>query len=126
VIGSTRNVRVFAATQPTSMRLGFESLELRARADLGRDPMSGDLFLFVSKDRRRAKVLYFDGTGMCLFYKWLAKGRFAELWRNDGERRMEMTVTELTLFIEGSQLVGRFPVSPSVIGEKELEITIAK
>jgi transposase len=126
VIGSTRNVRVYAATVPTSMRLGIEGLELRARADLGRDPMGGDLFLFVSKDRRRAKVLYFDGTGMCLFYKRLAKGHFAELWRNDGERRMQMTVTELTLFIEGSTLVGRFPVSPTAIDEKELEITIGK
>ena len=125
MIGSTRNVRVFAATAPTNMHYGIEALELRARADLGRDPMSGDLFLFVSKNRRRAKVLYFDGTGMCLFYKRLDKGRFAELWR-DGDRRLELTMTELTLFLEGSHLVGRFPVSPTPIGEKELEITISK
>ena len=70
MIGSTRNVRVFAASAPTSM-VCIEALELRARADLGHNPMSGDVFLFVSRNRRRAKVLYFDGTGMCLFYKRL-------------------------------------------------------
>jgi len=35
------------------------------------------LFLFVSRNRKRAKVLYFDGTGLCLLAKRLEKGRFA-------------------------------------------------
>jgi transposase len=123
LIGSTRNVRVFAASAPTSMVCGIQALELRARADLGHNPMSGDVFLFVSRNRRRAKVLYFDGTGMCLFYKRLDKGRFAALWRGDS-LGTELTMTELTLFLEGSQLVGRYPVSPAAIGDKDLAITI--
>jgi transposase len=124
MIGSTRNVRVYAYGAPVSMRRGFDGLEQLAREELGRDPLSGDLFLFVGRDRRRAKVLYFDGTGMCLFYKRLDKGQFAPLWRSADDRRVELTVTELTLFLEGSNLVGRFPVSPTAIGEKELAIGI--
>jgi len=124
MIGSTRNVHVFAATRPVSMTKGIEGLSLIARAELERDPMSGDLFLFVGKDRRRAKVLFFDGTGMCLFYKRLDKGRFASVWHDDQARQIELTVSELTLFIEGSSLVGRFPVSPPAINEKELVIGI--
>jgi transposase len=31
-----------------------------------RDLLSGSLFVFVGRDRRRAKVLYFDGTGLCV------------------------------------------------------------
>ena len=106
------------------MTKGIEGLSLIARAELERDPMSGDLFLFVGKDRRRAKVLFFDGTGMCLFYKRLDKGRFASVWHDDQARQIELTVSELTLFIEGSSLVGRFPVSPPAINEKELVIGI--
>ena len=42
-----------------------------------RDIATGDLFVFVSKSRKRAKVLYFDGTGLCLFCKRLETGKFA-------------------------------------------------
>jgi transposase len=48
--------------------------------------LSGDLFLFVSKNRRRARVLYWDGTGLCVFAKRLEKGRFAAPWeRAEGQ-----------------------------------------
>jgi transposase len=124
MIGSTRNIRVYAAARPVSMNKGIDGLALIVRAELGRDPMSGDLFLFVGRDRRRAKVLYFDGTGMCVFYKRLDKGRFASVWHNERDRQIEMTSTELTLFIEGSSLVGRFPLSPPAINEKDIAIGI--
>ncbi len=126
MIGSTRNVRVYAAARPVQMNKGIEALSVIVRAELQREPMSGDLFLFVGKDRRRAKVLYFDGTGMCLFYKRLDKGRFASVWHDEQEPKIEMTVSELTLFIEGSSMVGRYPVSPPALDEKELAITIGK
>jgi len=32
---------------------------------MGRNVLSGDLYLFVARRRKRAKVLYFDGTGLC-------------------------------------------------------------
>ena len=122
MIGSTRNVHVYACGAPVSMRNGVEGLAAIARHDLRRDPMNGDLYLFVGIDRRRAKVLYFDGTGMCLFYKRLEKGRFASVWSDGTRGQIKLTMTELTLFLEGSQLVGRFPVSPAAIGENELAI----
>ena len=124
MIGSTRNVRVYGANAPVSMRNGIEGLAAIARHDLKRNPLSGDLFLFVGPTRRLAKVLYFDGTGMCLFYKRLEKGRFAALWRDADSSQVELTMTELTLFLEGSQLVGRFPVSPTAIGDDDLALSI--
>jgi transposase len=103
------------------MRKGYEGLSELVRSALRKDVLSGDLFLFVGKDRRRAKVLYFDGTGLCLLSKRLDKGRFAALWRRrpDGER-FELTATELALFLEGSELVGRFPLSPPRISDADL------
>jgi transposase len=54
-IGSTRSLRVFAYTVPTDMRKGFDGLYGMVTSELERDPMSGDLFLFVSRDRKRAR-----------------------------------------------------------------------
>ena len=71
----------------------------------------GDLFLFVARNRKRAKVLLWDGTGLCLYAKRLEKGRFVRLWGGD-EHTLELTMAELQLFLEGSKLIGKVPVSP--------------
>jgi transposase len=110
MIGSTRSVRVFAYGQPADMRKGFDGLYGLVRERLERDPLSGDLYLFVSGNRKRAKVLMWDGTGLCLYAKRLEKGRFAQVW---GEDTLELTMSELQLLLEGSALVGKVRVSPA-------------
>jgi transposase len=112
VLGSTRSLRVFAYTVPTDMRKGFDGLYGMVTSELERDPMSGDLFLFVSRDRKRAKVLQWDGTGLCLYAKRLEKGRFAKLWAGEESTSLELTTSEVALFLEGSRLVGKVPISP--------------
>lgn len=114
MIGSTRQVSVFAFGEPTDMRKSYDTLAVLVTRELGRDVLSGDLFVFVGKTRRRAKVLYFDGTGLCLFQKRLEKGRFAAPWQQRGEGVLRWTMSELSLFLEGSELVGRVPLSPPV------------
>lgn len=114
MIGSTRQVRVFACSHPVDMRKGFDGLSAIAIHDLGRDPLSGDLFLFVNRIRKRAKVLLWDGTGLCIYAKRLEQGRFACLWREPGRTALTLTLSELHLFLEGSSLVGRVALSPPV------------
>ena len=80
-----------------------------------RDLLSGSLFVFVGRDRRRAKVLYFDGTGLCVLAKRLSKGRFADLWSADAGAPLTLTSSELALFLEGCSVVGRMPLSPSAL-----------
>ena len=112
MIGSTRSVRVFAYTLPTDMRKGFDGLYGMVSSHLDQDPLSGDLYLFVARNRKRAKVLMWDGTGLCLYAKRLEKGRFAKLWAGEDQTTLELTSSELALFLEGSKLVGKVPVSP--------------
>jgi len=112
VIGTTRKVTVWAFGEPVDMRKGFDGLSALVTDDLGRDPLSGDLFLFSNRTRKRAKVLMWDGTGLCVYAKRLERGRFASLWRDDGEA-VKLTTSELGLFLEGSALVGRVALSPA-------------
>ena len=79
---------------------------------LARDPLGGDLYLFVNKRRDSCKVLVWDGTGLCIFQKRLERQRFASPWKESGEV-VRMTATELALFIEGCELVGRRALSPA-------------
>ena len=106
------SVRVIAYAAPADMRKGFDTLSALIREHLGRDPLSGDLYLFVSRNRIRAKVLVWDGTGACLYTKRLEQGRFACLWRRGSEGELELTSSELALFLEGCKEVGRRRLSP--------------
>lgn len=124
MIASTRALRVWAYTSPVDMRKGYEGLSAIVRHELGRDIMSGELYLFTNARRSRAKVLHFDGTGLGLYMKRLDKGVFAKLWRADHRGALAMTVSELALFIEGAQCVGRQTLSPPAITHEELAPTI--
>jgi transposase len=70
--------------------------------------------------RKRANVLLWDGTGLCIYAKRLEQGRFACLWRDAAARAVRLTMSELQLFLEGSALVGRIALSPApfVVGER--------
>jgi transposase len=121
VIGLPRGVSVYAFDEPCDMRKSFDTLTALVTERMGHKVLTGDLFLFVGRDRRRAKVLYFDGTGMCLFAKRLEKGQFSAAWkRAKSKRGFEMTLTELALFIEGSEVATRMPLSPPLLSRADL------
>lgn len=113
MIGSTRQVSVWACPAPTDMRRSFDGLAAMVRSSLNRDPLVGDLFLFVSRNRRQAKVLYWDGTGLCVFAKRLEQGRFNAPWKSVPTKPWRLTMTELALFLEGSCLIGKVELSPA-------------
>src|SRR6185369_1110988 len=57
----TDTIAVYAFGEPVDMRKSFNTLSALV-VTLGREVLSGHFFLFVSRDRKRAKVLFFDGT----------------------------------------------------------------
>lgn len=107
-----RTLRVWAFPRPTDLRKGYDGLFGLVRNGMKCDPLSGDLFLFVNRDRTSCKILHWDGTGLCLYAKRLARGRFASLWRGPDDAPLALTAAELALFIEGCGLVGRITLSP--------------
>ncbi len=115
-----RRYQVIAYAAPADMRKGFDTLSVLIREHLGRDPTSGDLYLFVARNRIRAKVLLWDGTGACLYTKRLEEGRFACLWRQEVGGEIELSPSELALFLEGSQEVIKRRLSPPLIDPKRL------
>lgn len=109
---NSRRVTAWAYTAPADLRKGFDGLTALVSEALDRDPLNGDLYLFVSRNRIRAKVLHWDGTGLCVYAKRLEKGKFASLWKAGEGEAVQLTTTELSLFLEGSVLVGKISLSP--------------
>lgn len=120
MIGSTRQVTVYAFGAPADLRKGFDGLSGLVTGELDQDPLSGDLFLFVNRMQTLAKVLVWDGTGLCVYSKRLEQGRFACLWRRPEQDRLRLTMSELALFLEGSKLVGKMSLSPPLFSLKKV------
>jgi transposase len=99
--------RVFVHREPVDMRKAFDGLSGLVASALGEDVLRGDVFVFVGWDRRRAKAIVWDGTGLCLLAKRLAKGRFAAPWGRPGAGPLALSRSELMLFFEGSEVALR-------------------
>ena len=112
MLGSSRQVSVYGYGCPVDLRKGYDGLCGLVVQGLGRDPLSGDLFLFVNRRRTLAKVLLWDGTGLCIFSKRLEQGRFAALWKRRQGESVRLSVSELRLFLEGCPWVGKLLLTP--------------
>ena len=94
------SVRIHLASQPTDMRRGFDGLMAMVRL-WGLDPFSGDLFVFVSRNRTRVKVLHWDHGGFVLTYKRLEAGRFRVPMPKRGATRLRLDATQLAMLLDG-------------------------
>ncbi len=111
MLGITRKLRVWAFTSPVDMRKGFDGLFGIVQSRLKRNPLEGDAFLFVSRNRKLAKVLLWDGTGLCIWAKRMERGRFAKLWGVAQQEEIELTGAELAAFLDGWKKVGKTRLS---------------
>jgi transposase len=90
--------KVYLACRPVSMRYGFDGLAAKVTQVLNADPFSGHLFLFRSKRADYFKILYYDGTGLCLFAKRLESHKF--VWPPIVDGGMVLTPAQLALLVE--------------------------
>ena len=113
IFGSTRRARVYVYREPVDMRKAYDTLGALVEGPMKKSLLSGDVFAFIGRTRKRAKALYFDGTGLCLLSKRLEVGHFAAPWKRPGEGPIELTMNELALLLEGSELALRVRLSPT-------------
>lgn len=103
---SPKALRFWFYTSPADMRKGFDGLSGLVRDHCALDPLTGDVFVFVSRARTHIKLLCWDGDGFVLYCKRLESGRFdfpvgqAAL---HGQRR-ELRRDELVMLLEGVRL----------------------
>ena len=97
-------LRVFFYKQEIDMRCGFERLHSICVHQLGAVMDQGHVYLFFGKNRRRLKVLFYDGSGLVLITKRIERGRFMGLI--DLLDRHEIKLSELKQIFHGSVIKG--------------------
>jgi transposase len=99
-----RTVRIFVCVPPTDMRRGFDGLAATAQTVAHQDPLNGHLFVFFNRRRDRVKILYWDTSGYCLWYKRLEAGQFSLSGVAQDQDSVEWDLPQLTLVLEGIDL----------------------
>jgi len=95
------------AVDPTDMRKSFDSLAQLTRDVIGKDPLSGHLFVFMNREHNRMKVLFWDRSGFCLFYKRLEQGTFHfPKYLSSETKVLQVEVADFALIMEGIELYG--------------------
>jgi transposase len=99
VIGPTGAVRVMVATKPVDFRKGAEGLAALVRETMAADPFCGAVYVFRAKRADRIKLVFWDGTGLCLFAKRLEDGIFR--WPKIENGVMKLSAAQLSALLEG-------------------------
>ncbi|WP_205525234.1 MULTISPECIES: IS66 family insertion sequence element accessory protein TnpB [unclassified Novosphingobium] len=104
------------ATKPVDFRKGADSLAALVAAEYGGKPYSGVIYVFRAKRADRIKLIWWDGTGLCLMAKRLEQGSFR--WPRIQEGVMRLTAAQLGALLEGLDWRrvhgGRRPIAPRI------------
>lgn len=102
--GWLSNVRLYLYNGYTDMRKGFDGLSGLVHNDLDRDPLCGDVFIFVNRRRTLIKLLVWDKSGFVIYYKRLEQGTFEFPDRTAQNKALELAREELVMILEGIEL----------------------
>ena len=91
--------RVLVATGPVDFRKGAEGLAALVKDQMRLEPFSGVVFVFRAKRADRIKLLWWDGTGVCLMAKRLEEGQFR--WPKAEDGTMRLSAAQLSALLEG-------------------------
>jgi transposase len=84
MIQFTAHMRILVSTTPLDMRKGIDAISAEVKRFLQEDPMSGAIFLFISRSRKSLRILTYDGQGFWLCTKRLSAGKFP-YWPESGK-----------------------------------------
>lgn len=94
--------RVYLSLRSTDMRCGCDRLSRAVEEHFSRNSLDGALYVFLSRDRKKVKILQWEKDGYWLHYKRLETSTFQVKRRADGTE--ELTGVDLEALLSGTNL----------------------
>ena len=88
----------------TDMRKGFDAQCGEVRRGMGRNPISGEVFIFYNSSRTRLKLLHWERGGFVLYHMRFERGILTLPRLEAREGGYRVTWRELVLMVEGVEL----------------------
>lgn len=86
---------------PTDMRKSFDSLCGIITDEIGDNPKSGNVYIFINKPRDKVKLLHWEIGGLVLYYKRLERGSIELPKQTSMENQVPIDWSTLIMMIEG-------------------------
>jgi len=83
------------------MRKGIDSLSGLVRSEFAKNPLTGDLFIFINRRRNQLKMLHWQEDGFAVFYKRLEKGTYEIPVMTGSITHVELSPEKLLFILQG-------------------------
>lgn len=83
------------------MRKSFDGLSGIVQNNLGSNPCSGDVFIFINRNRDKIKLLHWQGVSFILYYKRLEEGTFELPDYDPGVGSIVLSYAQLVMLVDG-------------------------
>lgn len=104
MLSLTHHCRYFLYLPVADMRKGFDGLYGLVRNELGQDPLSGDVFIFMNRRRNQVKLLSWESGGLAIYSKRLERGTYELPGAMSPGKSLEVSAENLLFILEGIQL----------------------
>ena len=94
---------VYLYRQPVDFRNGYRGLAAIVERELGHNPFSGQLYVFINRHRNRLKCLFWEDTGFVLYYKALAEEKFR--WPRHDQTLLTVSGQQLNWLLDGYDIL---------------------
>ena len=91
--------QVYLYRKPVDFRKSYRGLAVIVEQELGHNPFSGQLYVFINRHRNRLKCLFWENNGFVLYYKALAEEKFR--WPDEDQRLLTVTGQQLNWLLDG-------------------------
>lgn len=92
--------KIFISSANVDMRKSIDGLTSIVEQSFNLNPLSDKMFVFHNRHCDKIKILYWDGSGFCLLYKRIEKGKF-RFPRHISEEKYTVTEEELSRLLQG-------------------------
>ena len=89
------------------MRKGFDALCGIVRGQMQRNPLSGEVFIFMNRTRNTVKILRWETGGLVIYHKRLEQGRFEEPVYSNSDKSYHLQWAELVMMVQGISMQNR-------------------
>ena len=103
------SVPVYVHRDAVDFRKSINGLSILVQESMGLDVFSAALFVFGNRSRNKIKILYWDKTGFCLFYKRLEKEKFK--WPRKGDAVLSLSSEQFDWLLRGLDITQLTPHS---------------
>lgn len=97
----TDSQKFYLYTKPADMRKSFNGLSGLVIRAMQKNPISGEVFIFINKKRDMMKLLHWQSGGFMLYFKRLEKGTFEIPKHEKQEDEIRISYTKLAMIISG-------------------------